>query len=80
VWASSTERDAGAPSLVVRDVVVASVSEDAVGVGGEIAVVLDLGEDDVPAVVAAVRSGVVDLVAIPVDSQTASAPEGTVAS
>ena len=80
VWASRTERDAGAPSLVVRDAAVASVSQDAVGVGGEIAVVLDLGEGDVPAVVAAVRSGVVDLVAIPVDSQTGDVTMGSVAS
>jgi hypothetical protein len=72
VWASpsNSSREAAAPSKVVTDARVASVASDAVGIGGQIAVVLDLHETDVLPVVEAVRTGVVDLVAVPVDSQT----------
>jgi len=75
VWASPSisSRDAIPPRLVVADARVASVSADAVGIGGEVAVVLDLGEDDVLPVVEAVRNGVVDLVAVPVSSQAPAA-------
>jgi hypothetical protein len=74
VWASpaSTSRDTSPPHRVVADARVASVSSDAVGFGGEIAVVLDLPEADVEPVVEAVRGAVVDLVAVPVDSQRPS--------
>ena len=75
VWASPSisSRDAIPPRLVVADARVASVSADAVGIGGEVAVALDLGEDDVLPVVEAVRNGVVDLVAVPVSSQAPAA-------
>ena len=71
VWASpsSSTRDAESPRRVVADVRVASVETDGVGIGGEVAVVLDLPETDVQPVVEAVRTAVVDLVAVPVDSQ-----------
>jgi len=71
VWSSpgSSSRGAVPPRQVVAEARIASVSADPVGVGGEIAVVLDLPPDDVQAVVEAVRTGDVDLVAVPVDSQ-----------
>jgi hypothetical protein len=73
VWASSASpsRAQEPPKRVVADARVASVSGEAVGIGGELAVVLDLAPDDVLSVVEAVRTGVVDLVAVPVDSQPA---------
>jgi hypothetical protein len=61
----------GVPSLVLPDARVAVVSADASGFGGEVAVALDVPVADVPAVVAAGRSGLLDLVAVPVTSQDA---------
>ncbi len=70
VWASpsTSSRDAIPPRQVVADARVASVSADAVGIGGEVAVVLDLGVGEVLSVIEAVRNGVVDLVSVPVSS------------
>ena len=56
------------PALVLPAAVVTSVAEDAIGIGGEIAVVLEVPADVVPSVVAATRTGVVDLVAVPATS------------
>lgn len=53
------------PSLVLPAAVVTSVAEDAIGIGGEIAVVLEVPAAVVASVVAATRTGVVDLVAVP---------------
>lgn len=53
------------PALVLPAAVVTSVAADAIGIGGEIAVVLEVPAPVVAAVVAATRSGVVDLVAVP---------------
>lgn len=71
VWASpsSSIRSTSPPRRVVADARVASVSSDAIGIGGELAVVLVLPEADVLPVVEAVRTAVVDLVAVPVESQ-----------
>ncbi len=61
------------PALVLPAVVVMSVAEDAIGIGGEIAVVLEVPAQAVAAVVGATRSGVVDLVAVPAaDAELAS--------
>ena len=57
------------PQLIVPGVTVASISEDTVGIGGQIAVVLTLAEADVPDVVAASRGGSLDLVSVPLSSQ-----------
>lgn len=59
----------GAPALVLPDARVAVVTADASGFGGEIAVALDVPVADVAAVVAAGRSGLLDLIAVPVASQ-----------
>jgi hypothetical protein len=55
----------GEPALVLPSAVVTSVAADSIGIGGEIAVVLEVPSAVVAAVVAATRSGVVDLVAVP---------------
>jgi len=55
----------GEPSLVLPAAVVTSVADDSIGIGGEMAVVLEVPSAVVAAVVAATRSGVVDLVAVP---------------
>ena len=54
------------------DVTVESVAADAAGLSGRSAVVLRTGPDDVGRVVGAARSGDVDLVAVPLDSQRAT--------
>lgn len=68
VWA--TESDGGQtssapPVLVLPKVLVVSADRESVGVGGEIAVVIEVPLADVTAVVAAIRSGVVDLASVP---------------
>lgn len=60
--------DARAPDLVLPAAIVTSVAGDAIGIGGEIAVVLEVPAGVVAAVVAATRTGVVDLVAVPATS------------
>lgn len=75
VWASAPATSAEpsrVPRTVVRDVTVVAVSAESLGVGGELAVVLAVAEDAVADLVAASRASVVDLVAVPVDSQLAS--------
>lgn len=83
VWSSPRESDPGQPVLVLPGITVSSVSIDDMGMGGEIGVVLDIPVERVPAVVLAARSGVIDLVAVPLASQSsvsggaASMPDGT---
>jgi hypothetical protein len=73
VW--STPKDAAGavtgsePRLVLADVTVAAASADELGIGGELGIVLDVPHERVPDLVAAVRAGVTDLVAIPISSQ-----------
>ncbi len=69
VWSSPRENEPGAPVLVLPAVTVAAVAAEDVGLGGEIGVVLDVPAESVSAVVLAARSGVVDLVAVPLGSQ-----------
>jgi hypothetical protein len=72
VWTMPRTDSAGVdgrePALVLPTAVVASVADDAIGIGGEIAVVLEVPSGLVSAVVAATRTGVVDLVAVPAAS------------
>lgn len=69
VWSmprpDSAASDGRAPALVLPAAIVTSVAEGSIGIGGEIAVVLEVPTDVVASVVAATRSGVVDLVAVP---------------
>lgn len=60
--------DAG---LVLSGALVSAVSTDAIGLGGELGIVLEVPVADVPRVVAAARGGVLDLVAVPQRSQAA---------
>jgi hypothetical protein len=71
VWSTPGERAdiVLVPQLIVPGVTVASIAEDTVGIGGQIAVVLTLAEADVAEVVAASRSGSLDLVSVPLSSQ-----------
>lgn len=68
VWASAgaSSSDRAAPRLVLPSALVRSVAAD-VGVGGELGVVLEVPVESVADLVEATRSGVVDLVAVPVD-------------
>lgn len=65
--------DAGAVTvdagLVLSGVAVAAVSADGLGLGGELGIVLDVPEAEVPRLVAAARAGLLDLVAVPAGSQ-----------
>ena len=65
------------PQLVIPNVSVASVAEDTVGIGGQIAVVLTVGEADVPRLVTAMRGGDLDLVAVPLASQSVTGDTST---
>ena len=73
VWVSAS--DAGQvpqPSALVREgVLVSDVASDTVGVGGQIAVVLEVPASDVAGLVQAMRGGAVDLVRVP-DGRVAS--------
>jgi hypothetical protein len=75
VWSTSGERAdmLPVPELIVPGVTIASISEDTVGIGGQIAVVLTLAEPDVARVVAASRAGSLDLVSVPLASQSPDA-------
>lgn len=61
--------EGGAPSLVLADASVVAVDADAAGFGGGLAVELSVASARVGDLVAAARGGVVDLVAVPVESQ-----------
>jgi hypothetical protein len=70
VWSSS--QDAGtvlAPTLVLQGLTVREVASDVVGTGGEIGVVLLVPVGQVADLVTAIRTGVIDLVKVPVESQ-----------
>jgi hypothetical protein len=73
VWSSS--KDAGSvgsilpPMLVLTGLTVRAVASDVVGTGGEIGVVLLVPVTQVPDLVQAIRTGVIDLVKVPLESQ-----------
>jgi hypothetical protein len=67
VWATQ-DPDLGAvpiPQLVLESVLVSQVAADGVGLGGEYGVVLEIAPRDTAAVLAAARSGAIDLVRVP---------------
>ena len=69
VWATLTDggqTSAAPPVLVLPRVLVVSADRESVGVGGEIAVVVEVPESEVSTAVSAIRSGVVDLAAVPI--------------
>lgn len=74
VWATARESAgslAAAPVAALTGARVAALTTDAIGVGGELGIVLEVPAPQVSAVVSAARSGVIDLVAVPVGSQHA---------
>lgn len=73
VWASAEGDGLAVPTLVLAHAVVSGVADVDVGLGGEIGVVLEVAPDRVADVVAATRAGAVDLVAVPLGSDAASA-------
>lgn len=71
VWSSS--RDSGPvlpPTLILSGLTVRAVASDVVGTGGEIGVVLLVPVSQVPDLIKAIRNGVIDLVKVPLESQT----------
>lgn len=67
VWATEGA-DLGAvpvPELVLESVLVSEVAVDGVGLGGEYGVVLEIDPRDAAALLAAARSGAIDLVRVP---------------
>lgn len=72
VWTSPRENEHGAPRLVLGGVTVTDVATEDMGIGGDIGVVVAVPAESVSEVVLASRSGVIDLVAVPLRSQTAS--------
>ena len=56
-----------APALVLASVTVRAVAADALGLGGELPVALEVEQREAGLLVAAMRTGVVDLVAVPFD-------------
>jgi len=72
VWASGEDGGSALPPvLVLSGLTVVEVATDVVGTGGEIGVVLQVPVSKVPDLVSALRSGVIDLVKVPVESQVA---------
>lgn len=75
IWSTPTEVAGGItakPVLVFSRVTVAEAAVDTVGIGGEIAVVVEVPADGAAQLVAAARSGLIDLVAVPITSQPIS--------
>ena len=57
------------PSLVLTGLTVRAVATEVVGTGGEIGVVLLVPVTQVPELIQAIRTGVIDLVKVPLESQ-----------
>ena len=71
--AATTVLDApsAAPTLVLPQVLVIGADREALGVGGEIPVVLEVPTAQVPLLVQALRTGVIDLTAVPITQDPA---------
>lgn len=69
VWATPTNggQSTGAPSLVLARALVLQSSPDALGVAGQLAVVIEVPTQQVTSIVTAVRTGQVDLVEVPLE-------------
>ena len=77
VWATPADAvgtAAAVPQQVIGHALVASVSFEDVGIGGQVPVVLEVRASQAELLVAASRSGVIDLVAVPLASQRTGAP------
>lgn len=71
VWVAETDTSGAAvvPRLAVAQVRVADVVPEVTGLGGSTPVVLALPEQRIPEVVTAIRSGTIDLIAVPIEEQ-----------
>ena len=72
VWASidtskvsTADSDSLLPKKVLSHIRVEEIARDVVGTGGDIGVVVSVPEADIPALVMAMRTGVIDLVKVP---------------
>lgn len=63
VW--TTNQETGETALAISDVYVVSVMEDMIGAGGESGIVVTVPVTQIDTMVAALRSGVVDVVRVP---------------
>ena len=75
IWSTPADvagGDTAQPVLVLSGVTIAEVAADAVGIGGEIAVVVEVPQTAADQLVAAARFGLIDLVAVPIASQQVS--------
>ena len=82
VWATVTDGGSTSvipPVLVLPRVLVVSADRESLGVGGEIAVVVEVPKSQVSAAVSAIRSGVVDLAAVPITEAMIDSPDAGVA-
>lgn len=62
---------ASPPEKVLANITVIQVASEVVGTGGDIGVVLSVPENDIPSIVQAMRTGVIDLVKVPFDQSEA---------
>lgn len=72
VWVSSADaaRSVAVPRRILTAAQVSAVQEEGLGLAGQSGIVLAVPDDAVADVVTAVRGGVIDLVAVPLDSQS----------
>jgi hypothetical protein len=72
VWASPDKINSSvteaAPREVLSNITVIQIARDVVGTGGDIGVVLAVPQPDVSALVQAMRTGVIDLVKVPLEN------------
>lgn len=69
VWATPSDGGLmGRPELVLPAITVVNADRETVGAGGEVAVILQVPQARVGDLVAAMRSGVIDLSAVPIES------------
>jgi hypothetical protein len=76
VWATQSDGAqtvSAPPLLALASVLVVAAGGEDVGLGGEIAVVLEVPADQVHIVVAAVRTGSIDLAAVPMSAEPVAA-------
>ncbi len=70
IWATPTDPSVpGVSRLIEESAVVAAISADSMGVGGEIGVAVRIPESRADALITAIRAGSVDLVAVPIQAQ-----------
>jgi hypothetical protein len=71
-WASPDKINSSvtevAPREVLSNITVIQIARDVVGTGGDIGVVLAVPQSEVPALVQAMRTGVIDLVKVPLEN------------